>query len=131
MVEDFSERWEHGHKVFVHRVGSASTSKMEVAPACGSRSLKEMFDDDKKNITAEDPKVAFAVAALRPESYTLSWRARGRILYGKVWAAAGDPGCFVRVKFDYGEAERAAFDTIIAKVAATTPDCKSEAFQSR
>ena len=96
---------------------------MELAGSCGSRSLKEIYEADRKNIESQVSASAITVGRLQSDAFVLSWRAGDRIHYGKMWSAKGDAGCFVRATFEYGEAERSTFDTIIATVAAADPTC--------
>lgn len=128
LKEDFSERWEHGRKVFVRIAPSKGSkgkpSRMEFSGSCGPRSLGELYDDDRKNIIAESgSEKAMTMSVLRKDSYVLSWRKDDRIHYGKMWIAKNDPGCFVRAIFDYDVSEREAFDAIIPKVVAADPAC--------
>lgn len=126
LKEDFSERWEHGRKVFTKPQAHGSNvppSRMEFQGTCGPRSLKQIYEDDRKAIIAEVGEKAITVSALREKSFALSWKNGQRIRYGKMWIAPNDPGCFVRATFDYQESDRAAFDTIIAKVASSDPAC--------
>ena len=125
LEEDRSERWEHGRKVFTarSRTRGVKPSRMDLAGTCGPRSLKELFEADRKDIEAEVPRAVISVSRLERDSYALSWRIGDRIHYGKMWTAKGDAGCFVRATFDYDARERAAFDTIIARVVRADPAC--------
>jgi hypothetical protein len=126
MKPDTSERWEHGRKVFVRKAPASARikpSKMELSGSCGERSLEQIYKADLKSITTETPGAAISVSTLGPSSFAISWREGDRIHYGRMWIAKGDPGCFVRATFDYDVSERAAFDKIIAKVAAASPAC--------
>lgn len=132
LPEDFSERWEHGHKVFTRKLQATDDKKspparMEFQGSCGPRSLKELYEADRKAIIAEVSEKAMTMSVLRDKSYVLSWRKNDRIHYGKMWIAANDPGCFVRATFDYDNKEREIFDTIIGKVAAADPTCPKDA----
>ena len=125
LEEDTSERWEHGRKVFTARTRTKDVrpSQMDLSGTCGPRSLKELFEADKKDIESRSPGATITVSRLERESYALSWRVGDRIHYGKMWSARGDAGCFVRATFDYDLRERRAFDTIIARVVSADPVC--------
>lgn len=132
LAEDFSERWEHGHKVFTHAAPpgdnkKVAPSRMDLQGTCGPRSLKELYEADRKTIIAEVTEKAMTMSVLRDKSYVLSWRSGDRIHYGKMWVAKNDPGCFVRATFDYDSQEREVFDIIIGKVAAADPTCPKDA----
>ena len=125
MKEDDSDRGEHGRKAFVLKSGKAgpNRARMVFSGTCGPTALNELFERDQKDIARDAPDVKFSVKALRADSYALSWRKGDRIHYGKLWTANGDPGCFVRVVFEYGDAERGLFDPIVSRVTASRPDC--------
>ncbi len=125
MKEDDSDRGEHGRKAFVLKSGRVgpNRARMVFSGTCGPTALNELFERDQKDIARDAPDVKFSVKALRADSYALSWRKGDRIHYGKLWTAKGDPGCFVRVVFEYGDAERGLFDPIVSRVTASRPDC--------
>lgn len=125
MKEDDDARGEHGRKAFVLKSGKAGPkrARMDWSGTCGPTALSELFERDQRDIVRGAPDAKFSVKALRGDSYALSWRVGERIHYGKLWTAKGDPGCFVRVVFEYGAAERALFDPIVSRVTASRPDC--------
>jgi hypothetical protein len=125
LEEDRSERWEHGRKVLTARARSTGVtpSRMDLSGTCGPRSLKELFEADKKDIEGLTPRATITVSKLDRDSYALSWRVGDRIHYGKMWSAKKDAGCFVRATFDYDVRERTAFDTIIPRVISADPTC--------
>jgi hypothetical protein len=117
---DSTERLEHGHQVFRSQNGR---SKMSLSPSCGTRTLAQMFDDDKQDIQKKHPGVAFTVSSIKGDGYALSYAEAGHIFYGKLWKAKDDPGCFVKAVFEYDVSERAIWDQALPKIVAQGPGC--------
>ena len=63
---------------------------MDLAGTCGTRSLKELYEADRKDIETQVPPAAITVSRLDRGSYALSWRIGDRIHYGKMWTARAD-----------------------------------------